>query len=314
MNSIPTSSTRYHAGDPHDPATVGFSRVVVSAVLGDVVVHVHPNAAGVSDTATLLLHGAAGSWTTWLPFIRAAHDAGQPLHNVVAVDLPGWGESGSIRDDTTVEDMVDAIAHVTTTLGFPRWNVFGHSLGGHLALSLAARYPERTRSVVGISATGPGALAVLRHPLRHFGDVPLLAGMLGAMRLLSALDPAGTWLVPALHRIRLLGPLSSPLFARWRELDESVINSLVTEIRSRSFVLGAHAATQYDESEWASIECPVTLVRGERDVFVSSKDDAWFASALPHTRQQIAAKAGHFAHIESMGVQTPAPAGSRVAP
>lgn len=269
-------------------------------VIGDVVVHVNPNAAEVSDTATLMLHGAAGSWTTWLPLIRAAHDSGQPLQNVVAIDLPGWGESGTVRDGTTVEDMVDAVTHITRTLGFAHWNVFGHSLGGHLALSLAARYPERTRSVVAISVTGPGALSVLRHPLRHCGVLPLLAGMFGAMRFLSTIDPVGGWLVRSLHRFGLLGPLSAPLFANWRELDPSVISSLAAEIRPRSFVRGAEAAGRYDESQWSSIQCPVTLVRGERDVFVSTADDAWFADVLPHARQRVASRAGHFAHIETV--------------
>ncbi len=305
VNSTHASTTRYRAGDPSDLATVGFSRVVVPTVLGDVIVHVNPNAVGVSDTATLLLHGAAGSWTTWLPLICAAHDVGEPLQNVVAVDLPGWGESGTIQDGTTVEDMVDAVAHITRTLGFARWNVFGHSLGGHLALSLAARYPERTLSVTGISATGPGALSVLRHPLRRFSVLPLLAGMMGAMRFLSAIGPAGNWLVRGLHRLGALGPLSSPLFANWHDIDASVIDSLASELRPRSFVRGAQAAGQYDENQWATIQCPVTLVRGKRDVFVSDRDDAWFANMLPHAQQQVAARAGHFAHIETVSPSQP---------
>lgn len=307
VNTTPASSTHFSADNRFDRATAGFSRVVVPTALGDVVVHVDPNAAARSDTATVLLHGAAGSWTTWLPLIRAAHSAHEPLQNVVAIDLPGWGESGSVRPGTSVEDMVDAVAHVTRTLGFARWNVFGHSLGGHLALTLAARYPERTLSVTAISATGPGALAVLRHPVRRFSVLPLLAGMLGAMRLLSALGPVGQVVVHALHRMGLLAPLSAPLFANRRELDSSVFNSLAAEIRPRSFVQGAEAASRYDERDWSNIECRVTLVRGERDAFVSATDDGWFAKALPHATQQALANVGHFAHIENVGVRTSTP-------
>jgi len=299
VNTIPASSTTYNAANRFDRSTAGLTRVVVSTELGDVVAHVDPNAAALSDTATLLLHGAAGSWTTWLPLIRAAHAAGNPLNNVVALDLPGWGESGSIRADATVEDLADAVAHVTRTLGYAQWNIFGHSLGGHLALSIAARYPERTASVSAISATGPGALSVLRHPIRRFAVLPLLAGMLGTMRFLSALGPAGPAVVRTLHRLRLLGSLSSPLFANRRSLDDSVIDSLAAEIRPTAFARGAAAAARYDETQWSSIQCPVTLVRGHRDVFVSSTDDAWFASLIPHAVQQVAPHAGHFAHIES---------------
>ncbi|MEL0627056.1 alpha/beta hydrolase [Salinibacterium amurskyense] len=299
MNTTPATSTQYNAENRFDRATAGMTRVVVPTDLGDVVAHVDPNAAALSDSATLLLHGAAGSWTTWLPLIRASHATGRPLTNVVALDLPGWGESGSIAATATVEDLADAVAHVARTLGYAKWSIFGHSLGGHLALTIAARHPERTVSVTAISATGPGALSVLRHPIRHFGVLPLLGGMLGAMRFLSALGPAGTVLVRTLHRVRLLGPLSSPLFAHRGTLDSSVIDSLASEVRPTAFVRAAVAAARYDETQWASIQCPVTLVRGDCDVFVSSADDAWFASVLPHASQQVASNAGHFAHIES---------------
>lgn len=313
MNTTPASSTHYSADNRFDRATAGFTRVVVPTALGDVVAHVDLNAAALSDSATLLLHGAAGSWTTWLPLIRASHQGGTPLQNAIALDLPGWGESGSIGDSASVEDMADAIAHVAKTLGFSRWSIFGHSLGGHLALTLAARYPERTAKLTAISATGPGALAVLRHPVRNFGTLPLLAGMLGAMRFLSSLGAAGGALVRGLHRLRLLGPLSAPLFANRRHLDSSVIDSLATEIRPSSFVRGAIAAARYDETQWSRVRCPVTLVRGDQDVFVSSTDDAWFASVIPHSTQQVSPRAGHFAHIESFEVPPAVPGGTPVA-
>lgn len=294
----PASSTRYNADNRFDRATAGFTRVVVPTELGDVVAHVDLNAAALSDSATLLLHGAAGSWTTWLPLIRASHQAGSPLQNAIALDLPGWGDSGTIGKDASVEDMADAVAHVAKTLGFARWSIFGHSLGGHLALTLAARYPERTAKVTAISATGPGALSVLRHPVRNVATLPHLAGMLGAMRFLNSLGAAGGALVRGLHRVGLLGPLSAPLFANRRALDSSVIDSLAAEIRPTSFVRGAIAAARYDETQWSRVQCAVTLVRGERDVFVSTTDDAWFARTIPHAVHQVAPAAGHFAHIE----------------
>ena len=299
MNTTPSSSTKYSADNRFDRATSGLSRVVIPTELGDVVAYVNPSAAAHSATATLVLHGAAGSWTTWLPFIRASHRIGRPLQNIVALDLPGWGESGSIRDGATVEDMADAVAHVATTLGFARWNVFGHSLGGHLGLTIATRHPDQTASVTAISATGPGALSVLRHPVRNFGVLPLLAGMLRAMHFLRALGNGGTALVRTLHRLRVLGPLSSPLFADTHALDYSVFDSLAAEIRPSSFVRAAEAAGQYDETQWSSIQCPVTLVRGEHDVFVSASDTTWFAEVIPHATQHVSWGAGHFAHIES---------------
>lgn len=76
----------------------------------------------------------------------------------------------------------------------------------------------------------------------------------------------------------------------------------------------AEAAARYDECEWSSIRCPVTLIRGERDAFVSTRDDAWFTEMLPHATQYATAHAGHFAHVESAGLQSPSRAQTPVAP
>ncbi|HSP74609.1 MAG TPA: hypothetical protein VLO31_00160, partial [Cryobacterium sp.] len=46
-----------------------------------------------SDTATILLHGAAGSWTTWTPLLAAATSSGRAMTDLIIPDLPGWGDS-----------------------------------------------------------------------------------------------------------------------------------------------------------------------------------------------------------------------------
>jgi pimeloyl-ACP methyl ester carboxylesterase len=99
----------------------------------------------------------------------------------------------------------------------------------------------------------------------------------------------------------MLGRLSAPLFWQPKSLDASVFDSLASEIRLQAFVRAAEAASRYDERAWSSIRCPVAIVRGGRDVFVCPNDDAWFAAALPHAKQRVAVRAGHFSHIERAG-------------
>ncbi|MET0714677.1 MAG: alpha/beta hydrolase, partial [Mycetocola sp.] len=89
--------------------------------------------------------------------------------------------------------------------------------------------------------------------------------------------------------------------------------SLAAEIRPTSFARGAAAASRYDETQWANIQCPVALVRGDHDVFVSSADDAWFRSMIPHASQQVSPNAGHFSHIESLQTMHSARGGTHAA-
>jgi pimeloyl-ACP methyl ester carboxylesterase len=48
--------------------------------------------------------------------------------------------------------MARAVTGVLNALGYRRWNLVGHSMGGFLALHIAAAWPEQTTSVAAISA------------------------------------------------------------------------------------------------------------------------------------------------------------------
>lgn len=250
-------------------------------------------------TATVLLHGAAGSWTTWTPLLQAADDAGAPLSDVVALDLPGWGESAPPQSrPMPVEIASRAVAEVTRALGYERWQVLGHSLGGFVALDLAAREPEATLAVGIVSATGVAVLDAVRRPIRGGARLPWFAGMLLAMRALAALPGQGRSLLLGLARLHLLDPLSAPLFADRRLLDPSVVAALAHEIRPAAFLDATRAAARYDVRTWRAVRCPVRSVRGERDVFVGGSDAAALAALVPDVHETVLSHAGHFAAVE----------------
>lgn len=278
-----------------DAAALGLRRVEIPTTIGTVVARVGVAA---SPVATVLLHGAAGSWTTWTPLLRAAARCDDPVRNIVALDLPGWGESPFPSDGIDIGHFGEAIREVVMALGYERWDVVGHSLGGALALDLAARFPERTDSVFLVSPSGPAVFDAVRRPLRGGLGLPALAGMLLAMRILRGLGDASAPLLRTLERGGLLRPLSAPLFALSRRIDPSVVHALADEIRPRAFVAASRAAAAYDESSWRGIRCSVRSVRGSRDVFVGTDDGAGLAALIEDFDEVVLPDAGHFAAVE----------------
>lgn len=274
---------------------LGLRRQVVGTSIGRIVVRT-----GRRDgpTATILLHGAAGSWTTWTPLIVAADRTGRPLHDLVVPDLRGWGESGALPDGADVSTLAASVAEVARSLGYTRWSIVGHSLGGFVALELAAREPSATQGVVLVSGSGAAVLDAIRRPWRGALGLPGFAGMLLAMRTLRAAGPAGRRLVRLLRRLHLLRPAAAPLFAQSRAIDRSVVDALADEIRPDSFLAAARAAATYDESRWRRISAPVMSVRGRSDVFAGARDGAAFAAAVPSFAERRVDGAGHFAHVE----------------
>lgn len=305
-----------------DADTLGLQRREVDTTLGRVVVHTRDGVAS-AGSPLILLHGAAGSWSTWTPLIaewdRRGDMAGRAL---VLVDFPGWGDSPFPDDedaytiealgqtvleaaDAALENSDAALETADTAAdaqrGATRYRLVGHSLGGFVALHLAAAAPERVSRVDLVSAVSFAVIDSGAHPVRAFRRLPGFTGLLQGMRFLGVLPGRGAPLVRFLTRLGLLPLLVSPLFDRRRPVHPSVVAALGEELRPRAFVAGTRRAARYPAAErWRRITCPVHLVSGERDVFVARDDPAALARTVPTLRRTRLARTGHFAHIENL--------------
>lgn len=273
-------------------------RQILPTELGPCAVRVQPGSGGRrpgSSTPDVYLHGAAGSWTTFRALLCEA-----PAHDRVLIDLPGWGgsTSGALLEHLSIEAMARAVTGVLNSLGYRRWNLVGHSMGGFLALHLAAACPERTASVAAISATTFGVAEAARRPLRSLVGFPAFVGMLLAMRSMAALGPAGSALVRAIATTPVMGPLMSPFFADPPAISAAVIRGLGDDARPAGFSAAARAAAHYDFGQWRSIRCPVLAIRGDRDVFTPPSDLVRLADIVPHVQMVTIPHCGHFANIE----------------
>lgn len=221
-----------------DEASLGLRRVVVPTAAGAVTVRTGRETGG---PALVLLHGAAGSWTTWTPLLAAAERCGMPLTDVVAIDLPGWGDSpGPVP---TPGSMAAIVADVARALGYAQWHLLGHSLGGAVALDVAARFGAETLSVALVSPSGAGVRDAVRHPVRGGLRLPGFAGMLLAMRMLAAFGSGSLTLLRTLRATGVLRLLTRPLFRYPAGVDRSVTDALADEVRPASFVAAAAAAS-----------------------------------------------------------------------
>ncbi len=93
--------------------------------------------AGSGDPPILFLHGWCCDHAFFAPQIE--HFAAR--HRVVAPDQRGFGASGRPAGEYTIETFADDAAWLCRELGVERPVVVGHSLGGAVALAIAARHP-----------------------------------------------------------------------------------------------------------------------------------------------------------------------------
>jgi len=282
-----------------DAAALGLAATSVSGELGSTVARHRPARSG--SRATVFLHGAAGSWTTWTPLLRAARDAGVDITEPVLFDLPGWGDGVLVeRTDTRTIDTVCALVKDTLVeLGYTEWDLVGHSMGGFIAMHMAAIWPGSVSSVATVSCTSWSVIASVGHPVRDFRVLPGFTTLWQVMRALSGLGRLGRSMVHGMGQAHLLRYAVAPLFRHPPKVDHTVIESLSREVRPRSFAAAAEIARGYDaDGLWSAISCQVRAVKGDRDVFVRDDDLDRLRRILPDAATAVIADCGHFGNVE----------------
>jgi pyruvate dehydrogenase E2 component (dihydrolipoamide acetyltransferase) len=101
----------------------------------------------------ILIHGFGGDLDNWLFNIDALGEKA----TVYALDLPGHGQSSKKLDKPGLGAMKNALAAFMDKLGIGKAHLVGHSMGGAIAMQMAAEHPEKVKSLTLICSAGLGS-------------------------------------------------------------------------------------------------------------------------------------------------------------
>ena len=126
----------------------------------------------------VFIHGLAGCWQNWLENIP--HFARR--HRVIAVDLPGFGESELPHEEISIPGYGRFVDAFLGAIGIERAPLVGNSMGGFIAAEVAVSHPSRVEKLVLVSAAGlvtvpDRQLALVKRiaPLFHMGTARTIA-------------------------------------------------------------------------------------------------------------------------------------------
>jgi 2-succinyl-6-hydroxy-2,4-cyclohexadiene-1-carboxylate synthase len=232
--------------------------------------------------ALTLLHGFTQSRLMWDEVIAEL----RPGFRFIRLDLRGHGETEVGPDgDYTMEACLGDLEALWAQLGIERSHLAGYSMGGRLALHVAARRPERLLSLVTISARrlpeealGPRrdadeelARAIERNGIEwfveHWSSLPMFAGE----------SRRGAAVGRALRQRRLRNR-PAELAASLRGMGAGVAESIVLD----------------------GLEVPALFIAGSEDApYVAAARE--MASSVRHGRFEIVAGCGHNVPAERPG-------------
>ncbi|HKY51675.1 MAG TPA: alpha/beta hydrolase [Candidatus Limnocylindria bacterium] len=109
-------------------------------------VRLHYVGAGSGDPPLVFVHG----WCCDHTFFQPQFEHFKSSHRVVTLDLRGCGRSDRPEDGYDIPSQADDVAALCRKLGLSRAVIVGHSLGGMIAIELAAREPSLVGAVVSV--------------------------------------------------------------------------------------------------------------------------------------------------------------------
>lgn len=83
----------------------------------------------------MLVHGLGAGWRSWSPIL----DELAEHREVIAVDLPGFGETPPLTGELSISSLTDSVADFIREQGLDGVSTAGQSMGGRMVLELARR-------------------------------------------------------------------------------------------------------------------------------------------------------------------------------
>ena len=242
----------------------------------------HVRQSGPPDApAVVLLHGFGSSLHTWDAWAKGL----LTTHRVIRIDLPGSGLSPpDPAHDYRDERSLDMLIALMDSLGLQRTSLVGHSMGGRIAWTLAAKFPERVDKLVLVAPDGFASFGF------EYGKPMDVPATLGLMRHV---------LPKPLLRMNL-----KSAYARPEALSDAVTtryHDLILAPGARQAMLDRLRQTVLQEPLplLRQIKAPTLLVWGEADAMIPVSNAQDYLQALQGSRLVSWPQVGHLPQEEA---------------
>jgi pimeloyl-ACP methyl ester carboxylesterase len=241
-----------------------------------------------SATPLVMLHGGAWRWQEYLSLIPSL---GQLWH-IYALDLRGNGRSGWVPNKYRLQDFTEDNSEFVRRLKAPAV-IVGHSIGGVVALMLAARHPEQIKGL--IIEDAPLTLVNYKRIIESSRD--MFRGWLNLKSSAQSEQELTLLLADAFKDYPGVTSSWIMFFAGclW-QLDPTFFNVLLHDFNG--FTDG------YDYAHiFANIRCRVLFLRGETNLGAVMADDeiTWLQQNCSNVKCVSINGVGHLLHLENHG-------------
>ena len=226
----------------------------------------------------ILIHGLAGDWTAWKPYLAALKDH----YRVIAFDNPGSGQSSAVSGPVTIREMGSATLTLMDKIGVDSAHVIGRSMGGAVAQEMTFASPQRIRSI---------AMAASFAKLDRMGEQVIR----NSKAIIGWRNNWQEW-------AKVCAPwFVSPKFYHEHPETIATIERLLGD-PSRDQVSYEHladAVCAYNSlDQIGAIKCPTLIMAGRLDPICSMVSTDWMVKRLPSAEFVVFEESSHFFLME----------------
>lgn len=241
-----------------------------------------------------LTNGLGGSYKAWAPMVECLGSD----HRLVSWDYRGLYRSDRPADLSTLavdkqcEDMLRLFDHLDVDKAL----LLGWSMGVQMNFEFYSRHPDRCWGIVAINGTsgrpfdtamGPSAmrkaLPALATLLKYSG--PVLGPVMGKV--------ASRWI--SMKATQLVGMLANTVdFHTWEDLAGDF-----AQLHLHTYFETLRQLNEHDAGDkLASIEVPLLVIGGQRDILTPGRVSRRIASEVPHAELLIVRGGTHYVPLE----------------
>lgn len=230
-----------------------------------------------SGEVFVMVHGYFGGSAQW------AHEMDylSQQFDVIAVDLPGFGDSHAMPAPQSIEGFAQAVLNQLELLGVKKFRLLGHSMGGMIVQEICRLAQQRVAQLY-LYGTGPIGLIPGRFETMEESRKRLRAdGVIATSHRISA-----KWFI--------LGDAdpAHPLCAR-----------LGGQASEDAALAGLNAMESWDGRNYlSSLQVPTQLIWGEKDKSYNFEQIEMLWRAIPDCSLAIIPNASHAAHLEQPAI------------
>ncbi|MFD1159782.1 alpha/beta fold hydrolase [Roseovarius aestuarii] len=222
----------------------------------------------------VLVHGYLGGAAMW----RRQLEALSADFDVIAPELPGYGDSHAALAEASIEDYARQVLALLDDLGVYRFHLLGHSMGGMIVQQMAAVAPDRVTLLI-CYGTGPlGALPNRFETIDQSRERLSQEGVKPTARRIAA-----TWFTAG---------------ETARDYDACV--ALGESVSTASAMAGLTAMENWDgRAALAGIAQPTLIVWGDKDRSYGWQQPEALWKGIANSNLAVMPGCGHNAHMEN---------------